>query len=152
MLRIEPGDLNNSLVVELLKQHVTSARSNTAPGSAHALDLSGLQGADTDFWAAWENDIVLGIGALKRLCDSRGEVKSMYTLEVARGRGVASAMLKHIIRTARIYQMDRLSLETGSWEYFRPAIALYERHGFVRCPPFGNYKADSNSIFLTLQL
>lgn len=48
--------------------------------------------------------------------------------------------------------MSRLSLETGSWEYFRPAIALYRRHGFVECAPFADYAADPNSVFMTLDL
>jgi putative acetyltransferase len=46
--------------------------------------------------------------------------------------------------------MSRLSLETGSWDYFQPAVALYRSHGFVECPPFGDYVPDPNSIFMTL--
>jgi putative acetyltransferase len=48
--------------------------------------------------------------------------------------------------------MSRLSLETGSWAYFAPARALYARHGFVECAPYGAYKLDPNSVFMTLEL
>ena len=48
--------------------------------------------------------------------------------------------------------MTRLNLETGSWDYFKPAVALYRRHGFVECEPFGEYVPDRNSIFMTRQI
>jgi putative acetyltransferase len=104
------------------------------------------------FWSAWEDDAVVGVGALKRLSAEHGEVKSMYTAEGARGRGVGSAMLRHILAAARARGMSHVSLETGSWPYFAPARALYLRHGFVECPPFGDYRADPSSVFMTLDL
>lgn len=76
----------------------------------------------------------------------------MHTLEPARRKGIGSAMLRHIIAAADARGMSRLSLETGSWEYFGPARALYRRHGFVECAPFGDYVADPNSVFMSLAL
>ena len=61
-------------------------------------------------------------------------------------------MLRHIIADARSQGLERLSLETGSFDYFRPAVALYRAHGFVDCAPFGSYRPDPNSVFLTLDL
>jgi putative acetyltransferase len=61
-------------------------------------------------------------------------------------------MLRHIIEAARTIGMSRLSLETGSWDNFHPARALYRSHGFIECPPFGEYVADANSVFMTLEL
>jgi putative acetyltransferase len=81
-----------------------------------------------------------------------GEVKSMHTVREMRGRGIGSAMLGHIIAAARAWGMSRISLETGSWAYFFPAHALYRRHGFVDCPPFGDYIPDPNSLFMSLTL
>ena len=104
------------------------------------------------FWSAWDGDTVAGVGALKQLCPDHGEVKSMHTAEALRGRGVGSAILRHIIAAARARGMSRLSLETGSSPYFAPARALYARHGFVECPPFGDYGPDPNSVFMTLAL
>ncbi len=130
-MRIIPGDLSDQRVVDLLHTHLTSARAETAPGSAHALDLTGLQSPDVSVWTIWDDETLLGIAALKRLSADHGEVKSMHTAESMRGRGVGTAMLRHIITTARASGMSRLSLETGSWEYFRPAHSLYRSHGFV---------------------
>jgi len=61
-------------------------------------------------------------------------------------------MLRHIISCAQSRGMSRLSLETGSWDYFQPAVSLYRNHGFVECPPFADYVQDPNSIFMTLDL
>ena len=149
-MRIVEGGLDDLRVVALLHTHVTRARAETARGSAHALDLDGLRAPDVTFWSAWEDDQVVGVGALRRLSLDHGEVKSMHTAEAARGRGVGSALLLQIIATARARGMTRLSLETGSWSYFLPARALYARHGFVECGPFGDYREDPNSVFMTL--
>jgi len=150
--RIVEGDLDDPRVVTLLHHHLETARAATALCSAHALDLDGLRSPDVSLWAIWEGEAVLGVGALKRLTDDHGEVKSMHTAERARRRGVGGIMLRHIIATARDRGMTRLSLETGSSAYFHPAVALYQRHGFVPCPPFGAYVEDPNSVFLTLTL
>jgi putative acetyltransferase len=152
MIRITEGDFNDPLVTDLLRVHFTTARAQTAPGSAHALDVAGLQAPDITFWAIWEDETLLGVGALKRLAADHGEIKSMHTAESARRKGTGSAMLGHIIAAARACGMSRLSLETGSWDYFRPARALYARHGFVECPPFGDYVLDPNSVFMSLEL
>ena len=148
----KPGTLDDPQVAELVRLHLTRARAETAVGSAHALDLSGLRAPDVTFWSAWEGETLAGVGALRALDTRHGEVKSMYVAETMRGRGVASAMLRHIIGEARSRGMTRLSLETGSWPYFEPARALYRKHGFVECPPFGDYEPDPNSVFMTLEL
>src|SRR5580693_9535210 len=150
MMRIIQGDLCDPRVVDLLCIHLTCARAKTAPGSAHALDLTGLQSPDISFWTIWDDETLLGVGALKRLSADHGEVKSMYTVQSLRRKGTGSAMLRHIIATARASGMSRLSLETGSWDYFRPARAFYSRHGFVECPPFADYLLDPNSVFMSL--
>ena len=151
-MRIADGGLDDPRVQALLAHHVTTARAQTSPGSAHALDLSGLRSRDMQFWSAWEGDQVTGVGALKRLSASHGEIKSMHTAQSERRRGVGSAMLRHIIAVARASGMSRLSLETGSWDYFRPAHALYRSHGFTECPPFVGYIDDPNSVFMSLDL
>jgi putative acetyltransferase len=151
-LRIVHGGLDDPRVVALLQLHLTRARAETAPGSAHALDLSGLRTPEVTFWSVWEGNELLGVGALKRLTTEHGEVKSMHTAEAARRRGVGSALVRHIMSEARTRGMRRLSLETGSWPYFLPARELYARHGFVECGPFGDYREDPNSVFMTVEL
>jgi len=151
-MRIIEGGLDDPRVVALLHTHVTRARAETARGSAHALDLAGLRAPEVTFWSVWEEDTVLGVGALKQLSPDHGEIKSMHTAEAARGRGVGSAMLRQIMTVARERGMSRLSLETGSWPYFASARALYARHGFVECGPFGEYRLDPNSVFMTREI
>jgi putative acetyltransferase len=151
-MRIIDGDLTDGRVLDLLRTHLTSARAHTAPGSAHALDIAGLQAPDISLWTIWQDETLLGCGALKRLAAEHGEVKSMHTAQAARRRGVGSAMLRHIIAAARTRGMARLSLETGSWDFFKPAQAFYARHGFVACGPFADYVLDPNSAFMTLDL
>ncbi len=151
-MRIIPGDLDDPRVLELLDLHLRSARAATAPGSAHALDKLQLKSPEIRFWTIWEGDMLLGTGALKRLSSDHGEVKSMHTVQSMRRRGAGSAMLRHIINTAKADGMAHLSLETGSWGYFLPALAFYRRHGFVECPPFADYVLDPNSRFLTLAI
>jgi putative acetyltransferase len=152
MIRIVLGDFSDPRVTGLLRIHLTTARAQTAPGSAHALDVAGLQAPDITFWTIWEDETLLGVGALKRLSADHGEVKSMHTAEPVRRKGAGSAMLRHIIAAARAGGMTRLSLETGSWDYFRPARAFYAQHGFVECPPFADYVPDPNSVFMSLDL
>jgi len=151
-LAVIPGDLTDPRIVALLEYHVTTALAQSPRESCHAFDVSGLQRPEVSFWAIWDGDEVLGVGALMDLGGGHGEVKSMHTAREARRRGVASAMVRHVIATARARGFRRLSLETGAMDYFAPARALYARHGFVECPPFEGYRPDPNSVFLTLDL
>lgn len=151
-MQIKPGDFGDPRLVAMLETHVRRAVAETARGSAHALDLNGLQTPDIRLWTVWDDEQLLGCGALRRLSAAHGEVKSMYTAETARGRGAGGAILKHIIEAARADGLKRLSLETGAWDYFIPARAFYRRHGFSDCEPFGDYRPDPNSVFLTMAL
>jgi putative acetyltransferase len=146
---IRRGDLDDPRIVALLRFHFNKCHEVTPPGSAHAFDVTRLKSPEIDFWAAWEGETLLGVGAMKPLDATHGEVKSMHTAEAARRRGVGGAILRHIIETSRARGLTRLSLETGSFGYFVPAVALYKSHGFTECPPFGDYKLDPNSVFLT---
>lgn len=151
-VRLVEGGLEDPRVAALLSLHVSRARAVTPPGSSHALDLSGLRQPSIRFWSAWLGDTLAAVGALKRLSAEDGEVKSMHTAEALRGRGIGRAMLDHIIAAAREAGLSRLWLETGSFAYFAPARALYAKAGFVECDPFGDYRPDPNSTFMTLSL
>jgi putative acetyltransferase len=91
MMRIVPGDLGDPRVIDLLRLHLTRARAETAPGSAHALDLTGLMSPGISFWTIWDDEALVGFGALKRLSADHGEVKSMHTVEAMRRKGMGSA-------------------------------------------------------------
>ena len=151
-MHIRRGDLTDPRIIALLSHHYDKCHEVTPKCSAHVFTVEKLAAPDIDFWAAWDGDTLLGVGAMKPLDPTHGEVKSMHTSGDARRRGVGSAMLMHIIETSRARGLTRLSLETGSFGYFEPAVALYKAHGFEECEPFGDYKPDPNSVFLTLNL
>jgi len=139
-------------VRQLLAGHLADMYATSPPESVHALEPAALAGPDVGFWTAREDSRLLGCAALKRLSPGDGEIKSMRTAEWARGRGVASALLRHLLAEARTTGYRRLYLETGSQEFFAPARRLYERHGFAACPPFADYVPDPHSVFMTLRL
>jgi putative acetyltransferase len=149
---IRRGDLTDQRIIALLRYHFDKCHEVTPKCSAHVFSVEQLAAPEIDFWAAWDGEALLGVGAMKPLDATHGEVKSMHTAETARRRGVGSAVLRHIIDTSRSRGLTRLSLETGSFAFFEPAVALYRAHGFIDCPPFGDYRPDPNSLFLTLNL
>jgi putative acetyltransferase len=149
MLRIVDGGLDHPDVVAMLKFHFDTNIAVTPPGSAHVFDLSRLKADDVSFWSAWEGDVLMGVGALKRMNARDGEIKSMHTNIDRRRSGVGSAMLEHVVAAAKAMGLTQLYLETGSFEFFAPARALYARHGFVECPPFEGYVLDPHSTFMT---
>lgn len=151
-MNIEADDLTRPQVHELLREHLRNMHELSPAESVHALDLEKLRAPGITFWTVWDGPLLLGCGALKELDTGHGEVKSMRTPAALRRRGAGRAILTHIIGVARARSYQRLSLETGSAEAFRPAQALYESFGFRRCGPFGDYRDDPNSVFMSLQL
>ncbi|MEO7390610.1 MAG: GNAT family N-acetyltransferase [Ramlibacter sp.] len=151
-MKIETDDLSRPAIHALLNEHLQNMRELSPPESVHALDLEKLRRPEITFWTAWEGAELLGCGALKELGRSHGEVKSMRTPAVLRRKGAGRALLAHIIEVARSRSYERLSLETGSTEAFKPAQKLYESFGFAYCGPFGDYREDPNSTFMTLRL
>lgn len=151
-MRVELDDLSRPEVHDLLREHLSNMHELSPRESVHALDLSGLQSPDVTFWTVWEGPALLGCGALRELDPAHGEVKSMRTPASLRRRGAGRAVLERIVEEARARGYARLSLETGSQPAFEPAQRLYESFGFSRCGPFGPYRPDPNSVFMTLAL
>jgi putative acetyltransferase len=148
-MKIVSGGLDEPQVIAMLKFHFDTNIAVTPAGSAHVFDISRLQQPDIFFWSAWEGETVVGVGALKRMNATDGEVKSMHTLLSARRSGTGAALLQHIMGQAKLMGLTQLYLETGSFDFFAPARALYAKHGFVECPPFVGYQPDLNSTFMT---
>ena len=151
-MRIEIDDLTRHEVLALLNEHLSNMYELSPAESVHALDVSKLQEPDVTFWTVWEEDELLGCGALKELSPRHGEVKSMRTPAARRRTGAGRAVLAHIIGVAKERRYQRLSLETGSSAAFLPAQRLYESFGFTYCGPFGSYTEDPNSVFMSLHL
>jgi len=152
VLTIRRDDLSGPGIRALLEEHLRSMYELSPPESVHAFDVGKLQQPDVTFWSVWAGVELVGCGALRELDSKHGEIKSMRTVTTYRRKGVARAVVAHVIEEARRRSYDRLSLETGSMQAFEPAQRLYESFGFVRCPPFGDYREDPNSVFMTREL
>ncbi|MBX3191498.1 MAG: GNAT family N-acetyltransferase [Labilithrix sp.] len=148
-MEIRPDDLRGSEIRALLDDHLRHMHEITPAKSVHALALDDLRNPDISVWTVWDGDALIGCGALRELSPTEGEIKSMRTAGAHRNRGVARAMLNHILDEARRRGYRRLSLETGSMAAFEPARRLYASAGFEPCGPFGDYVDDPNSVFMT---
>lgn len=151
-MEIRIDDLCGPEIRALLDEHLASMHLHSPPESVHALPIEGLRQPDVTFWTAWQHGELVGCGALKELNSAHGEIKSMRTVARHLRKGVARAMLHHILDEAARRGYRRLSLETGSMEAFEPARQLYARCGFGYCGPFADYIEDPNSVFMTKEL
>jgi putative acetyltransferase len=158
-LHIRRDDLTDPRIALFLEEHLQDMRASSPPESVHALDLSKLRHPSVHFWSAWLSveqgaldGTLVGTGAIKRLDAHHAELKSMRTSGAFRGKGIAKQILLHIVEQARALGFRRLSLETGTQPFFAPAHKLYLTHGFEPCGPFGDYKLDPNSRYLTITL
>ena len=151
-MRIVLDDLSGPEIASLIGEHLRDMHLHSPPESIHALGLEKLRQPDITFWTVWDGSELMGCGALKELDTKHGEIKSMRTAAAHLRKGVASAMLRHILDEARRRGYERLSLETGAMAAFEPARQMYARFGFVGCGPFGDYVPDPNSVFMTLEI
>lgn len=139
-------------VVALLGRHLELMTALSPPEEVHALDVEALVDPTITFVGYRVDGELLAVGALKDLGDGHGELKSMHTSAAARGRGIGSAIVLHLVDLARQRGLTRVSLETGTPEEFAPARGLYARHGFTECGPFGDYVLSPWSTFMTMSL
>ena len=146
---IRVDDLTGPEIRGLIHEHLRNMALHTPPESIHALPLDALRKPEITFWSAWRDSELMGCGALKELDTRHGEIKSMRTASAHLRKGVATAVLNHILDVAKQRAYRRLSLETGSGAPFAPARALYARYGFQPCGPFADYVEDPNSFFMT---
>jgi len=151
-MEIRVDDLRGPEVIQLLEEHLRCMALVSPPESRHALNLDGLRKPDITFWSIWNGAELAGCGALKELDREHGEVKSMRTVYKYQRQGIASALLRHITEEAKRRGYRRLSLETGSMDYFEPARRLYSNFGFRPCGPFASYIEDPNSVFMTKEV
>lgn len=151
-MQIKVDDLTHPQVLALLNEHLANMYEITPPEHVFALDVTKLRAPDITFWTVWEDEVLLGCGALKELSATHGEVKSMRTPQALRRRGAGRTVLAHLIAEARRRGYERLSLETGAHAAFLPAQKLYQSFGFEYCGPFGDYEENGSSVFMSLRL
>lgn len=138
-VRAGKASLADRQVRDLLEAHQRNMHEMSPPGTSFALDLIGLSGPEISVFGVWEDDLLIAIGALKRLSAQTAEIKSMRTRADHLGKGAAQAVLNLILDTARAEGIQRISLETGTSDAFRPAIRLYTRNGFQPGEGFAGY-------------
>ena len=152
MLKSIEGNFDNSEVHELLTKHFIELRSASPIGSAHVLDIPGLKVSSIKFWSLWQNNMLMGCGALKFLDKEHGEFKSIRIHDNFRKQGNGINVINHLIDEAKRLDIKRLSIETGAGNFFKPARKLFKHCGFEKCEPFAHYKEDVNSVYLTKDL
>lgn len=152
MFEIKLDDLLGEEIILLLEEHLDDMRATSPPESIHALDLGKLKDPSVQFWTIWQGKLLAGCGAIKKIDASHGEIKSMRTANNFKKQGVGSKILTHILNEANLMGYSKLSLETGTMDFFKPAHSLYAKYGFKDCSPFGDYNEDPFSKFMTLDL
>ena len=146
------NNFDDKKVNELLKKHFVELRAASPEGSAHVLNISGLKVSSIKFWSLWENNELMGCGALKFLETDHGEFKSIRVHDNFRGKGNGIKVINHLIIEAKKLKIKTLSIETGAGDFFIPARKLFDNSGFKPCPPFAHYKKDVNSLYFTKHL
>lgn len=151
-IRFVEDDLTGGAIRALVTLHLAAMHAQSPPDKVHALPIEALRADDVTFYSAWAADDLAGMGAIRRLADGHGEIKSMRVAPAFLGQGVGEAILRHLLGVARARGFTRVSLETGRTGAFAPAVALYRKYGFVECPAFADYVLDGFSQCMTLAL
>tara|TARA_B100000780_G_scaffold149890_1_gene104754 strand:+ start:328 stop:795 length:468 start_codon:yes stop_codon:yes gene_type:complete len=150
MLKSIEANFDNPEVYEFLIKHFIELKSVSPEGSTHVLDIGGLKDPSIKFWSLWENNSLLGSGAIKFLDKKHGEFKSIRVNDKFRRKGYGIAVINHLIEKSKKQGIERLSLETGAGEFFTPARKLFIKCGFKVCNPFSHYKNDVNSVYMSM--
>ena len=150
MLKSIEGNFDNPEVHELLIKHFIELRSVSPEGSAHVLDIAGLQNPSIKFWSLWDENDLMGSGALKFLDKEHGEFKSIRVSDKFKGQGNGLKIVNHLIYEAKKLKIRRLSLETGAGDFFLAARKLFKKCNFKPCEPFSHYKNDINSVYMSM--
>jgi putative acetyltransferase len=143
------ADFDDRRLHAFLQEHLDDLAPTAPPQSRHALDLASLRRPEVRMWVVEDADEIVATGALAALEPGHEELKSMRTHPRARGRGIAARLVEHLLDDARARGVRRVSLETGSMEFFAAARRVYARAGFEVCAPFGSYVDDPHSTFMT---
>ena len=152
MLKSIENNFDNSEVNELLTKHFVELRAASPEGSAHVLDIPGLKEPSIKFWSLWDEEKLIGCGALKFLDKDHGEFKSIRIHDNFRKQGQGINVINHLINEAKKLNIKRISIETGAGDFFIPARKLFKRTGFSECEPFAHYEVDINSVYLTKKI
>jgi len=144
------GNFDNLEVNELLIKHFVELSSVSPVGRGHVLDISGLKNINIKFWSLWEYNQLIGCGALKFLNKEHGELKSIRVADKFRRKANGIKVINHLIVEAKKLNIKKISLETGTGDFFAPARKLFDKCGFKTCEPFALYKKDPEACYMSL--
>jgi len=144
------NNFDDPQVNNLLIKHFIELRSVSPEGSTHVLDIDGLKDPSIKFWSLWENDELVGCGALKFINKNHGEFKSIRVADKFRGKKLGIKIIEHLMSEAKNLNIKKISIETGAGKFFAPARKLFLKSGFKPSKPFAHYKKDSNSCYFSL--
>ena len=144
------GNFDNPEVNELLINHFIELSSVSPVNRGHVLDIPSLKNPSIKFWSLWENDELIGFGALKFLDKEHGELKSIRVADRFRRKGNGIKVINHLIDEAKKLNIKKISLETGTGNFFGPARKLFHKCGFKPCEPFAQYKKDLDAYYMSL--
>ena len=150
MFKTIEGNFDNPEVNVLLTKHFIELRAASPEGSTHVLNIPGLKVSSIKFWSLWDNEKLIGCGALKFLDKEHGEFKSIRIHDNFRNQGKGIDVINHLINEAKKLNIKRISIETGAGDFFIPARKLFKKTGFIVCEPFAHYKKDINSVYLSM--
>jgi putative acetyltransferase len=136
-------------LAQILQAHWLFCTSSTPIEHVYALDASKLFSPDITVFGARIDGELVGVGAMRKLDAQHAELKSMHTLAKSRGSGVGKAMVAQIEDFARSSGIERMSLETGTNEAFKPARELYKSLGYNSCDAFGDYVLSEDNMCMT---
>jgi len=136
-------------LAHVLQAHWLFCTSSTPIEHVYALDAKKLFLPDITVFGARIDGELVGVGAMRKLDQLHAELKSMHTLAKSRGSGVGKAMVAYIEDFARSSGIERMSLETGTNEAFRPARQLYKSLGYQSCEAFGDYVLSEDNTCMT---
>ncbi|MBT2497326.1 MULTISPECIES: GNAT family N-acetyltransferase [Microbacterium] len=149
---IERVETATPALAEFLVAHHAELEHTAPAESRHALVFERLLAPGVRLFAGSIDDRPVATGALVTVEDGHEELKSMRTDPALRGRGLGKSMLAFLLADAQERGIRRLSLETGSDDFFIPARGMYAAVGFRESGPFGRYLPDPYSTFMTLDL
>ena len=146
------GNFNEPEVNKLLISHFIELSSVSPVDRGHVLDIPGLKNSSIKFWSLWKNNQLIGCGALKFLDKEHGELKSIRVADSFRRKGNGFKVIDHLIIKAKKLNIKKISLETGTGNFFTPARKLFDKCGFKVCEPFAHYKKDPDACYMSLLL
>ena len=148
---LDPGHADAQALIALSEAYMAALYPSE---SNHFEPAAGLRPPSGAFWGLWLGDTLVGCGGVKHHQPAGepayGEIKRLFVLDSARGRGVARLLMAQLEGDLLLRGVHLARLETGIHQ--PEALALYRRLGYVERGPFGDYALDPLSTFFEKRL